>query len=146
MQLRALARQRSYKGVGPAVAFFVSSRIRHTMCALVTGGQTSALPFSTPIRIDFVSDIVCPWCAIGLRALEEAMQRLGEAVPVELHFQPFELNPDMPAAGENIDAHLMRKYAINAAEVAHNRERSEEHTSELQSLMRTPYAVFYLKQ
>src|SRR3546814_18531731 len=81
---------------------------------------------TTPIRIDFVSDIVCPWCAIGLRALEEAMQRLGEAVPVELHFQPFELNPDMPAAGENIDAPLMRKYAINTAEVAPNREQNPQ--------------------
>lgn len=78
---------------------------------------------TTPNRIDFVSDIVCPWCAIGLRALEEAMQRVGDAVTVDLHFQPFELNPDMPAAGENIDAHLMRKYGINATEVAHNREQ-----------------------
>lgn len=78
---------------------------------------------TTPIRIDFVSDIVCPWCAIGLRALEEAMQQVGDAVAVDLHFQPFELNPDMPAAGENIDAHLMRKYGIDAAEVAHNREQ-----------------------
>lgn len=75
------------------------------------------------VRIDFVSDISCPWCAIGLRALEQAMQRVGDAVAVELHFQPFELNPDMPAAGENIDAHLMRKYGITAAEVARNREQ-----------------------
>ncbi len=76
-----------------------------------------------PIRIDFVSDIVCPWCAIGLRALEEAMRRVGDAASVELHFQPFELNPDMPAEGENIDAHLMRKYGISTADVARNREQ-----------------------
>lgn len=78
---------------------------------------------ANPVRIDFVSDISCPWCAIGLRALEQAMQRVGDAVVVDLHFQPFELNPDMPAAGENIDAHLMRKYGITTAEVARNREQ-----------------------
>jgi predicted DsbA family dithiol-disulfide isomerase len=78
---------------------------------------------ATPIRIDFVSDISCPWCAIGLQALEQAMQRVGDAVAVELHFQPFELNPDMLAAGEDIDAHLMRKYGITAGDVARNREQ-----------------------
>jgi predicted DsbA family dithiol-disulfide isomerase len=78
---------------------------------------------ATPIRIDFVSDISCPWCAIGLQALEQAMARVGDAVAVELHFQPFELNPDMPAQGEDIDAHLMRKYGITAADVARNREQ-----------------------
>lgn len=51
------------------------------------------------MRIDFVSDIACPWCAVGLNALETAMQRLGPGVPVALHFQPFELNPDMAAEG-----------------------------------------------
>lgn len=76
-----------------------------------------------PVRIDFVSDVSCPWCAIGLQALQQAIARVGDAVAVELHFQPFELNPDMPAAGEDIDAHLMRKYGISEAEVARNREQ-----------------------
>jgi len=48
-----------------------------------------------PLRIDFVSDIACPWCAVGLSALERALQRLEGTVSVELHFQPFELNPQM---------------------------------------------------
>ena len=58
-----------------------------------------------PIRIDFVSDVSCPWCAIGLQALEQAIARVGD-VPVELHFQPFELNPRMPAEGEDAIEHL----------------------------------------
>ena len=44
------------------------------------------------MRIDFVSDIACPWCAVGLNALERALERIGDDIPVELHFQPFELN------------------------------------------------------
>ncbi|MGI9153612.1 MAG: DsbA family protein, partial [Rubrivivax sp.] len=47
------------------------------------------------MRIDFVSDVACPWCAVGLAGFERALERLGDAVTVELHFQPFELNPDM---------------------------------------------------
>ncbi|MEO5628677.1 MAG: DsbA family protein, partial [Thermomonas sp.] len=55
-----------------------------------------------PLRIDFVSDIVCPWCAIGLAALEQALERAAGEVQAEIHFQPFELNPQMPAEGEDI--------------------------------------------
>jgi predicted DsbA family dithiol-disulfide isomerase len=78
---------------------------------------------SNPIRIDFVSDVSCPWCAIGLLALEQAIERVGDEAKVELHFQPFELNPDMPAEGEDLDAHMMRKYGITLAQVADNREQ-----------------------
>ena len=53
-----------------------------------------------PIRIDFVSDVSCPWCAVGLNALEQAIRTTG--ADVEIHFQPFELNPQMPAEGESI--------------------------------------------
>ena len=51
------------------------------------------------LKIDFVSDVVCPWCAIGLSALEIALQKLEGEVAVELHFQPFELHPDMGPEG-----------------------------------------------
>ena len=44
------------------------------------------------MKIDFVSDVSCPWCAIGLKSLEEGIARLGDSVKVDLHFQPFELN------------------------------------------------------
>lgn len=54
---------------------------------------------SRTMWIDFVSDIVCPWCVIGLRSLEAALERMRDTVDAEIHFQPFELNPDAPAGG-----------------------------------------------
>ncbi|MBO9663189.1 DsbA family oxidoreductase [Dokdonella sp.] len=81
---------------------------------------------ATPIRIDFVSDVVCPWCAIGLTALEQAIARVGDAASVELHFQPFELNPQMAAEGEDTGEHLARKYGIDAEQIARNREAIRE--------------------
>ena len=65
---------------------------------------------TTPLTIDFVSDVSCPWCAIGLKALEQAIARLGDEAAVELHFQPFELNPNMGPEGQDITAHLTEKY------------------------------------
>jgi predicted DsbA family dithiol-disulfide isomerase len=62
------------------------------------------------LRIDLVSDVACPWCAIGYRRLEQALQMLDGEVEVELVWQPFELNPDMPPEGEPILEHLCRKY------------------------------------
>ena len=64
----------------------------------------------TPLRIDFVSDVACPWCAVGLASLQQALARSQDAVQATLHFQPFELNPDMPPEGEDIGEHLGRKY------------------------------------
>lgn len=74
------------------------------------------------VRIDFVSDVACPWCAVGLNALELAIRQLDGAVNVELHFQPFELNPQMVPEGEDADEHLARKYGLDAAQLAQNRE------------------------
>lgn len=74
------------------------------------------------VRIDFVSDIACPWCAVGLNALEQAIARLDGAVRVDLRFQPFELNPQMSPEGEDADAHLARKYGLDATQLAQNRE------------------------
>ena len=53
-----------------------------------------------PMKIDFVSDVSCPWCVIGLKALETAIAQLGDTVKTEIHFQPFELNPTMPPEGK----------------------------------------------
>lgn len=86
----------------------------------------SATPAAVPVRIDFVSDVVCPWCAIGLAALEKAIDRVGDEVAVELHVQPFELNPDMAPEGEAIDEHLGRKYGLSAAQLEENRARLRE--------------------
>ena len=74
------------------------------------------------VKIDFVSDVSCPWCAIGLKALEQAIARIGDGLEVELHFQPFELNPQMPAEGEDTAEHLTRKYGSTAEQLAANRE------------------------
>lgn len=74
------------------------------------------------MKIDFVSDVSCPWCAIGLNALEEAIKRVGSAEPVELHFQPFELNPDMGPGGQDITEHLVEKYGITAEQADTNRD------------------------
>jgi predicted DsbA family dithiol-disulfide isomerase len=62
------------------------------------------------MKIDFVSDVSCPWCAIGLASLERALDKLGDGVKAELHFQPFELNPAMPPGGQDITEHLTQKY------------------------------------
>lgn len=74
------------------------------------------------MKIDFVSDVACPWCAVGLNALERALERLGPDVPIELHFQPFELNPQMAPEGEDTVEHLSRKYGLTPDQLAKNRE------------------------
>lgn len=74
-----------------------------------------------PMKIDFVSDVACPWCAVGLWSLDRALERLGDAVDVEVHFQPFELNPAMPAEGEDATEHLSRKYGAPPEQLAKNR-------------------------
>ena len=70
------------------------------------------------LKIDFVSDIVCPWCAIGLGGLEAALQRLDGEISADIHFQPFELHPDMPAGGEDLAARLAAKYDRSPEEMA----------------------------
>lgn len=77
---------------------------------------------SQTIKIDFVSDVVCPWCAIGLQALEQAIARVGDEVQVELHFQPFELNPQIAAEGEDVTEHLTKKYGMTEAQARDNGE------------------------
>ncbi|MDE0853248.1 MAG: DsbA family oxidoreductase [Nevskia sp.] len=77
---------------------------------------------SKPMRIDFVSDVSCPWCIIGLKSLETALQRLDGEIAAELHFQPFELNPGMPPGGQDIGEHLAQKYGSSPAQVEASRE------------------------
>lgn len=74
------------------------------------------------MKIDFVSDVVCPWCAIGLHALEGALLRFDPPLPVELRFRAFELNPDMPPEGEDIADHLHRKYGASPEQSRRNAE------------------------
>ncbi|HET9447396.1 MAG TPA: DsbA family oxidoreductase [Steroidobacteraceae bacterium] len=74
------------------------------------------------LKIDFVSDVSCPWCVIGLRALEQALERVGDAVTAEIHFQPFELNPHLPPVGQDITEHLVQKYGSTPEQLERNRE------------------------
>ena len=76
----------------------------------------------TPLKIDFVSDIACPWCAVGLGGLEQALERLQGEVQAELHFQPFELNPHMPPGGQDLGEHLTEKYGSTAEQQAQIRQ------------------------
>ena len=71
-----------------------------------------------PLKIDFVSDIACPWCAIGLASLQLALQRVGDAVDAEIVVHPFELNPGMRPEGEAIVDYLGRKYGRTPAQIA----------------------------
>ncbi len=74
---------------------------------------------TTTLKIDFVSDVACPWCAVGLGALEQALANIAATNPeikVDIHFQPFQLNPDMPPEGQDIGEHLTGKYGSTAAQ------------------------------
>jgi predicted DsbA family dithiol-disulfide isomerase len=77
---------------------------------------------SSHLKIDFVSDVSCPWCAVGLSSLEAAVQRVAPDVTVELHFQPFELNPQMPPEGQDTFEHLNQKYGSSREQQAQSRE------------------------
>ena len=74
------------------------------------------------LKIDFVSDVSCPWCVIGLRALEQALERVEDAVTAEIHFQPFELNPHLPPVGQDITEHLVQKYGSTPEQLQRNQE------------------------
>jgi predicted DsbA family dithiol-disulfide isomerase len=73
------------------------------------------------MQIDFVSDISCPWCVIGLKGLEQALAKVGDLVEADIHFQPFELNPQMPAEGQDIGEHVAQKYGSTPEQSAANR-------------------------
>ena len=74
------------------------------------------------LHIDFISDVVCPWCVVGLGGLVTALEALkAEGIEAEVHFQPFQLNPQMPPEGENIVEHIGRKYGSTPEQSAANR-------------------------
>lgn len=79
-------------------------------------------PTTTTLKIDFVSDVSCPWCAIGLAGLEAALARVQPAITAELHFQPFELNPQMGPEGEDVGEHLTKKYGSTPEQQTQIRE------------------------
>jgi len=72
------------------------------------------------IKLDYVSDVACPWCAVGLGNLNQAMAELSDKVNFEVHFRPFELNPSMPLGGQDAIEHLTEKYGLTADQVKAN--------------------------
>lgn len=74
------------------------------------------------MRIDFVSDVSCPWCVIGLKSLDQALAQVGGDITVDMHFQPFELNPGMKAEGQDIVEHINEKYGSTPAQMAQSQE------------------------
>jgi predicted DsbA family dithiol-disulfide isomerase len=73
------------------------------------------------LKINFVSDVSCPWCVIGLRGLEQALDNAADAVAADITFQPFELNPGMPVGGQNLGEHIAEKYGSMAEQSAASR-------------------------
>lgn len=84
-----------------------------------------------PMTIDFVSDVACPWCAIGLHGLEIALARAADAVDAQIRFRPFELSPDMPAAGENMVDYLSGRYGSPPEKILASRAMLRERAAEV---------------
>jgi predicted DsbA family dithiol-disulfide isomerase len=82
------------------------------------------------IKIDYVSDVACPWCAVGLGNLNQAMEQLSDRVNFELHFRPFELNPNMPLGGQDAIEHLTEKYGLSEEQVKANQANIRAKASE----------------
>jgi len=80
----------------------------------------------TTLQVDFVSDVACPWCAVGLASFEQALKDVDGDLAVELHFQPFELNPTMGAEGADAAEYLIAKYGMSREQLAENRARIAE--------------------
>lgn len=72
------------------------------------------------IKIDYVSDIACPWCAVGLGNLNQAIKQFSDKANFEIHFRPFELNPNMPLGGQDAIEHLTEKYGLSVEQVKAN--------------------------
>ena len=75
----------------------------------------------TKLKIDIVSDVVCPWCTVGYKHLEKAIDELGVKDQVEIEWQPFELNPEMPVEGQNVNEHIAQKYGSTPEQQAESK-------------------------
>lgn len=81
----------------------------------------TAQPKDAPtLQIDIISDVMCPWCIVGYRQLEQALAQTGTGAFIRWH--PFELNPQMPAEGQNLTEHIAEKYGATPEQSAQNRE------------------------
>ena len=84
-----------------------------------------------PLRIDFVSDVSCPWCVIGLKGLEEALERVGDLVEADIRFQPFELNPEMPHEGQKLTDYVAQRYGSTPQQFRERRAAIRERAADL---------------
>ena len=84
-----------------------------------------------PLDIQFISDVMCPWCVVGLGNLNQALEQLNDTVDATVTFQPFELNPNMPAEGQNLTEHITEKYGISKAQSEQNRAMIQARGKEL---------------
>lgn len=91
--------------------------------------HSKQLSSEQPLRIDIVSDVVCPWCVVGYRQLAQALEQTN--TDYEIHWHPFELNPNMPSDGQNLREHIMEKYGSSKAESDASRIRMTEAGSEV---------------
>ncbi|WP_026839089.1 DsbA family protein [Gillisia sp. JM1] len=86
---------------------------------------------SDKIKIDIVSDVVCPWCTIGYKRLEKAISEMGIQNKVEIEWHPFELNPNMPVEGENVQEHIANKYGASLEDQKRSQKNMTEVGAEL---------------
>lgn len=89
------------------------------------------------LKIDFVSDIACPWCAVGLGGLEKALDAVADEITADISFHPFELNPNMPAGGQNGMEHIGQKYGMAPEKVRANRDVIRERAAAVGFVMNT---------
>jgi len=90
------------------------------------GIRMTAPQAATPLRIDIVSDVVCPWCIFGYKQLQLALAQMSGEFAVVIHWQPFELNPHMPAQGQDLREHIAEKYGTTADQSRGVRSRLTE--------------------
>jgi len=83
------------------------------------------------IKIDIISDVVCPWCTIGYKRLEKAISELSIEDQIDIEWHPFELNPNMPNDGQNVQEHLSEKYGSTIEEQRESKQQMTEIGKEL---------------
>jgi predicted DsbA family dithiol-disulfide isomerase len=111
-----------------------SSALELHVCRTIKGD--TFIDFKVPamtvkMKIDFVSDVSCPWCVIGLKSLETALARLAGEVEADIHFQPFELNPKMGPTGQDIVEHIAQKYGSGPSDIERSRNAIRARGAEL---------------
>ena len=97
-----------------------------TQTPQATQATATQMPTALPLQVDIVSDVVCPWCIIGYKQLMKALAALPGQFDVTLRWHPFELNPGMPMAGQDLREHLAQKYGTTPEQSQGARARLSE--------------------